>query len=250
MRLLIVALGLVFTHSAFASDECKSVWVYKPFKTCATDANGLDLSKPGEATTFNLKSGWLSGGRDQGKVCQDVASAFNDLNRSKGLHATLKIPTPVGEESENHIVQQEYRYACELEVRKFDFKTAPNPVCGVEDKFSYQVGGSAANLVGQDLNCLSCENLNDKAPELMVKCLHDSIANIIEPRAIELRDSDLSAVSAQVKRLLDLSRQVQVPGLTTTDELSFFTNYLNKHPAQNEPQGGGWGGRGTAPTLQ
>jgi hypothetical protein len=250
MKYLILLLPLL-SQSTFAADECASAWVYYPFKTCESAAHGLDLSQPGtNPATLVQKSDWLSGGKDQRQVCSNVAAAFNRDNLKNGLHAEAAQPTPVGEQSENRIIQQQYQYACELTVKTYPFKTAATPDCGVEDKVSYQVGGSSRDLTGANISCLSCDNLSDSKPAATVQCLRQNVEKIVEPKAIELRDSDLSAISARMAKLLKLSQQVPIENLATTDQLSFFVDFIEKHPPQKEPSSGGGGGFGTRPTLQ
>lgn len=241
---------LIASSSAFAADQCASVWVYRAFKSCANPANGLDMTRPeGSATKIKLASGWLSGGKKQEQVCSDVAGSFNQKNLGEGLFATVANPTPVGEESADRILMQEYRYTCQLSVQKYPFKTTAAPVCGSEEKLSYQVGGSPDAIQGSQISCLSCDNLGDQPPTALVDCLKNSITTIVEPKAIDLRDSDLNAISKQVTHLLSINQSSPIANLKTTDQLRFFTDYLTQHPVQNEP-GGGWGGLGNKPTQQ
>lgn len=241
---------LLASSSAFAADECASVWVYRAFKTCANPANGLDTSRPeGAPTKINLASAWLSGGKNQEEVCSDVAENFSRKNQAEGLLATVAKPTPVSEESANRVLTQEYRYTCQLNVQKYPFKMAAAPACGLEEKISYQVGGSTNGIQGTQISCLSCDNLGSQPPTAMVDCLKNNITTIVEPKAIDLRDSDLSAISKQVARILSLNQSSPIANLRSTDEQRFFTDYLTRHPVQNEPSGGS-GGLGSKPTLQ
>lgn len=231
MKYLIFALISIPFQSLAGANECKSVWVFTAFKTCAAAANGLDLSQPGPtAMPIKINSEWLSGGQSQEKVCADVRDKFNAGNLEKGLRAETARPTPSGEKSEDRLVQQQYQYVCDLNVKQYPFKSAASAACGAEDKISYQNGGPAP--LGQSVSCLSCDHLSASKPSVMVNCLRENIEKIVQPKAIELRDTDLQALSAQASRMIKLSRQVPIENLQTTDQLSFFTDFIEKHPAQ------------------
>src|ERR1035437_5413930 len=122
---------LFWSLNSFAQEECSSLWVYKAYKTCENAANGLNTNIPAEsAITMRIWSEWMNGGKDQSEVCSKVRDSFNAANLSERSMAELTRPAPVNEESENQIVRQVYRYQCELNVKKFPFRSAANPACG------------------------------------------------------------------------------------------------------------------------
>jgi len=247
MKHALFFLILLWSAHIFA-DECASIWVYKAYNTCANPANGLDLTQPGTNLTQQKHwSKWLSGGRDQGDVCKDLRDHFNTDNLGGGLHAEVAL-TPTNEESENRVIMQKYRYQCELSVQKYPFKTAQNAACGSEDKYSYKIGGGGNGIPGQ-ASCLSCENLNVAKPEALVDCLHQNIANVIEPKAVELRATDTQAVAKQVAKILNLNKHATIQNLQTTDQLQFFVDFLDKNPVNHDGSGGS-GPIGTRPILQ
>jgi hypothetical protein len=248
MKFLATAL-LLFSARAFAEPTCSSVWVYKPYVSCAIPANGLDLSQPGVGGRFQREwSAWLPGGRNQNDVCMEIRDRFNKDNLTEGLHADLAGPKPLGEETENRLVIQEYRYQCRLTVLKFPFKSAPNPACGSEDHYAYKIGGSAAEVPGQ-ASCLSCDQVTDQAPDVIVNCLRQNITDIIEPKAVELRSSDIESVSNRVVQVLNLSKLIPIKNLTSTEQLSFFADFLQKYPP-TQNQNGTSGGMKQQPSLQ
>jgi hypothetical protein len=226
-----VLLSLLVSLQASAQSTCSTVWVYKPFKTCTSPLNGPDASKPGEALgTRLLWSDWVEGGQDQTALCTQAVAAFNEENKNLGLEARLEKPTPSGEEHRDaglRVIQ--YRYACETSVSRFPFKNIASAACGTEDRWASQVGGSAQNLPGV-AQCLSCDEFTKNTPEAMARCLRDNIVNVIEPRAIELRDSDRKAVAEQVRKVLSIGRALPIEGLKSVDELTPLTQFLANEP--------------------
>ncbi|MGZ3722330.1 MAG: hypothetical protein ACXVA9_05340 [Bdellovibrionales bacterium] len=247
----LILLFAFWNSGAFATDQCSSVWIFKPYKTCASPAHGLNMSNAGPIVgTLGPWSDFGPGGRSQEAVCDQVVKDYNDQpdNKMAGRGATLKHPTPIGEESKDMIITQQYRYKCEIQIRTYPFNIKASPACGTEDKISYQVGGSSSGIVGEGKTCLSCDNFSDQPPEAMVECLRKNIETVITPKAIELRDSDLSAVSRQISRLLKLNQQVPIKNLQTVDQLSPLSEFVSNHPVQENQNGSG--GLGTKPTLQ
>lgn len=116
-----------------------------------------------------------------------------------------------------------YSYLCGLTVTKYPGKVASSPVCGQEEKWSYQVEG--AKPAGA--SCLSCDQLQAAAPEAMVECLKTSITQIIQPKAIDLRDSDIAAVKAQAKRMLKINKDYRpISNLQSPKDLSVFIDFV------------------------
>lgn len=216
----------IWCAHALAMDECPSVWVYRAYSTCANAANGLDTSKPASSSvTIGLWSAWMMGGADQQKVCSDMRDKINRQNETQHSLASLTSATPVQEITKQHLLVTKYKYQCEFEIKKYPFKVAVNSACGLQDMYTYKIGGELKDIPGQG-TCLSCDNMVSGTPEQVVDCLHNNIENIITPKAIELRDSDINEVVAQVKKLLALSQHIPITNLQSDAQLTFFSDFI------------------------
>lgn len=223
---------VMWTASALAEPTCSSVWIFKAWKTCAVAANGLNTSAtPIPAGNLNISSDWVRGGSNQERICQSLEAKFNQQNLSVGKLAALTQLHPVSEEKrENMRIYVEYKYTCQVSIAQYPFNNKAAQACGEEEKLSYQVGGNPDAIAGT-ASCLSCDNLS--SPEGKVRCLKASISNVIEPKAIDLRDTDLKAVSTQIKELLTIGNHLKINGLNNDlKTLSLFTNFIEKNPPQ------------------
>jgi hypothetical protein len=129
----------------------------------------------------------------------------------------------------NALGEVKYKYWCHVTIQKFPILVKSSPACGMSETYSYQVGGDGSEIEGQK-SCLSCDDVN--VPEAKVACLKASLKNVIEPRAVDLRDSDLVAVDAQMASVLNVNRFRPIQGLhDDMATLSDFANFVNAHSA-------------------
>ncbi len=219
-----LAVATCWSMHAMAEEACSSVWIYQAYKSCANAANGLDGSKAGVSQgTIDRPSSWLKGGADQAAVCMSVRNSFNAENHSKGFDAELVQATPVGENTKKDLFTTRYQYACRLAVSSFSFKAKASAACGVEEKWSYASLEAKAQIPGQPI-CLSCEGYVTSADT--VQCLKRNIEQVINTRAVELRDSDIKAVATQIQKMIELNKNFPVEELNNIETQQLFIGVL------------------------
>lgn len=235
MKSFLIA-SVLWTVAAQAQSpvECSTMWIFKPWKSCAIAAHGPDKSAtPVNAGTVDLNSDYMGGGANQRKVCQDLEDSFNQQNAVHGKVGTLTQATPVKEKKqENARIYVEYRYTCRIAIAQYPFVSKASRACGEEDTVTYKVGGTREGISG-DAYCLSCDEYND--PKTKAACLKMMITDVIEPKiqGVDLRESDIKAVSDAVKSLMDMARIVNIPGLSNdVKTFTLFKNFLDKSSAQ------------------
>lgn len=203
------------------------MWIFKANKVCSHVSHGPDTSQTPVVKLGGEWSKWVRGGKDQLEICRNVRDGYNARALSSGAIAELNQPTPVEEQKQkDQFGQVTYAYKCELKISTYPGKVAASPACGQEEKWSYQIQGQAP----AGANCLSCDNLQSSIPEVMVNCLKKNISEVILPKAIDLRDSDVTAVKAQVKRLLKINKDYRpIANLQSSQELNFFIDFVEQN---------------------
>lgn len=229
-----LAASVLWTVSASANPVCSTIWVYKPWKTCAHAANGLDTSAtPVNAGQVDLKSEWVGGGADQQKICSDLEGSFNRQNNGNGQVGRLTKSTPVWEERrDNNRVYVQYKYTCRIAVSQYPPLKKAAAVCGEEENYTYKTGGTSAGIQG-DAECLSCDMYND--PGSKSDCLKWMIENILDKKVqgVDVRESDTKAVSKAVKEILDMAKSIKIEGVSNNIKtFGLFTRFVEANPAQ------------------
>lgn len=229
---LIASVLWTVSAQAQAQGECSTMWIYKPWKSCAIAAHGPDKSAPAvNVGTVDWDSGYMGGGANQRKVCQDLENLFNKRHADHGKVGTLTQATPVSEKKkENARIYVEYNYTCRISVAQYPFVSKASRACGEEDAVTYKVGGTKESIAG-DAYCLSCDEYSD--PKSKVSCLKTMITEVIEPKiqGVDLRESDVKAVAQSVKALMDMARVVNIPGLSNdVKTFTLFHSFLEKNP--------------------
>jgi hypothetical protein len=206
-------LSLIFAANARAAESCSSLWIYQPYKTCQTKANGLDTSR-GELVipAKSESSDWRPGGSNQQAECDKIARRFDS---DAEQYATRGVGKPTGEEQQKPVGVALYKYHCQIEAYKYPFATGPNKACGVEEDtwHSEDLGKSLSTLPGQPI-CLSCDNMQDAKGRLA--CLKNNIEQVIVQKKVSLRRPQLEAVLASVRSLIDM--QNAFPKTFSVDE--------------------------------
>lgn len=189
MKSLLVLLTML-SVSAQAQSVCSSIWIFRGDGACATK---VEL----------VESPSYTGGAEQHGVCASIEAQV----RARGgvRAANLTQPTPVSERQKGKGVVT-YKYTCSVAVK----------TCALSDKLSSQVGGAAP----AGATCLSCEGI--ASPSDKAACLENSIRNVIQARAVEVRDSDIAAVKAEVAKVLKLSKHISL----SMDTLTLFTDFV------------------------
>lgn len=227
MKYFLVA-PLLWSFWVQAQEHCPSVWVFKANKTCSDLSHGLDFDHPKESFIQHEWSNPQKGGRDQLQVCLQVRNRFNQQYASKGWNAELAQGQPVDERHDKDVIGQvTYKYLCKLSVKSYEGKVASSPVCGQEDKWSYKVGGDQP----EGASCLSCDD--KQTPKETVNCLKNHIAQIIQPKAIDLRDEDLAAVAQQSRRMLKINKSAPIEGLQKTEDIEVIVDFIDSIPSGN-----------------
>jgi hypothetical protein len=191
---MILSIMVAWTAQSFADQGCKTIWVYHPYKTCALQENGMDMSQPqGEPTHQVIASGWHGG--HEGNICGKVATDFNNVNLGQFAEPEASQPPP--DTRKNGGVYVEYNHACHLTITKYPVNLKQNVKCGSEDSFAYSEIKSSTQGAS---SCLSCDNLDSAALTQKVACLKSNIKNLdaIKASNVSIREEDMAQLKAQV----------------------------------------------------
>lgn len=220
----IVALSIVCLASAPAlAQTCNSLWVYQPFKSCATSANGPDLSQGTVVNTIQAETGWVKGGSNQTDQCNKVAAAHNETDAHRVIRATA---TPNGEDSRRQTWDVSYNYKCTVTKTAYPFKTAPNAACGTESKWAAEdIGKSLQGLNGTPI-CLSCDNVQDVKARLA--CLKVTVDQVIASKDVAIRAEQLKAVVDSIDKTQAVDKVKNVLGIDETVQLSELKEKVTK----------------------
>ena len=216
MKFLYVLLTIASVR-AFAAEECKSVWIFKPYAACQKVENGPDR-RTGQlvASPAGGHREVRGGGHNQTEFCNIMIAEtiaglknarpgfiFEDRNRRSSDSSKNDFGTPV------------YTYRCDYDI--YAFSPLPTgPACGPDNsaKFSHHVGGSSKDLAGV-AQCLSCDNLEYQNE--IVACLTGVRDNLEAIRSdVPLRDTDTKAILATIESLMRV--EAQVPTMKFTDK--------------------------------
>jgi len=185
-------------------------------------------SPTGKPFEIDVQTEKVPGKREQITLCEQTRAKFNVTNANHGKVATSSQVVPSKEWKGKEFGVQLYRYTCTLKVSEYAFASKQSPDCGVEEKWSSQVGGTSENIPGQ-ARCLSCDSLAQSGtPEQLLACLRTGLEQIVmvDPRPIELRDEDLAAVAQNLRRVKKLSESTPVRGLQSMQDLEFYNKFL------------------------
>lgn len=233
MKTLAVVLSF-WAFSVHAADECKSVWAYKPYKTCSDARNGLDLSKAtptGETKVLPTQP--LQGGEGSARQEADCARIAKTLQIKMPQFGVLAENTAISEgtPSKDMVGRVTYVYQCTFRMMQAPFKTR-GEACGEEDKYSYQSQGTSVALEGK-AHCLSCDagKLNRTQLTACLKKSQDILAEAGD--SIPLRKEDRQAVLARVELLLKLEKQNETLSVEELGKMVDLKDQLQKGiPAQ------------------
>lgn len=212
----IIALSLVNLASVPAlAQTCNSLWVYKPYVSCASPANGPDMSqaKPfGPAKADD--TGWIGGGSNPTDACNALAARVNRTDSSRVL---VGQGSPTKEESDkNWKGEVRYKYHCQVQVLEAPYANKPNKACGVESKWAAEdIGKSLAGLPGEPI-CLSCDN--EQTVPGRLACLKVTVDQVIVNKEVAVRAEQLKAVETSIDRALQ-SKQAGIDETVTLNEL-------------------------------
>lgn len=228
MKFFLAVSTILFVGAQAQAQECKSVWIYQPFKSCQAAGNELDMSS-GLTTVDNkaFDNGPMGGGNNPTRACNELAARFNSTTAS---HKDVATATTNGESTDrswNGDVK--YTYHCRITVKRYSYKTAPNKQCGVEDTWSTEdVNKSLEGLKGTPI-CLSCDNVNTAKDRLA--CLKDNIENVLgtSPAKVRVRPSEVDAVKANVDGLVRLqSKFANTFDINEANKLSELQDKIEK----------------------
>ena len=215
----LLTLSILWTFQARAQSACGSIWIFKANNTCAHPSHGVDKSKPTTTVLKDEESGFGSGQKHQDILCAKIRDRYNAANPN--TNAALAQPTPVAEKKEKVAGFPAYNYWCRLSITSFENATKASPACGTAEKWSYQVEGERP----AGANCLSCDDVANAKVGQTAKCLVENIRQIIEPKAVELRDQDLAAVKAQAAKVVRLNKATDTLGM---EELNVLINFVEQ----------------------
>lgn len=225
LKLLLVLLTLWSVQGI--AQTCSTVWVYKPYLSCGQGA-GPDTSAPATYIGYReLPSAKLEGAQDEPGICRDLMAAFNNdpQNRAAGLAARLYLPDPVKREPyyPNGLkIHVKWTYWCAVTVEQFPIAQQASSACGSEERYSYFQG----NKPQDNATCLSCDEYDkDEDISHMVSCLQNNINDVINTRAVELRDRDLRIVAKKVRALQKENCGKSIPGMGSLDTLTTFSDF-------------------------
>lgn len=236
MKYFLAAFAICTVSAAAQAQTCSTVWVFKPWKSCAHASHGIDLSSPTGAPTVTTEWSPWYGGPDkptQEEICTRVMNKYNAAVKSSGRVANLTQPHPVRErDKKNFGAYVEYTYECSLTVTQYATVNKASKACGEKDQIAYETGDKKRESIPGTPYCLSCDGIRN--PSEKVACLKSMINDIIEPKAIDIRDPDLKVVAKAVSALVQMSKSVPIKGLNDdVDTFSLFTSFLEKNPPGN-----------------
>lgn len=221
---LLLGLLTVWSVQGFAQNTCSSVWVYKPYEVCQA-AGSPDLSVAGQFVRYEeLNTGKLEGAQDELGLCQMLLADFNGQqgNRAAGLVATLTSPGPVRNVEHGKIGRIKHTYYCGVNVNQHPVVKAASASCGSSERYSYQIGGAAPQ---DNAQCLSCDSLDGANINDLTVCLQNNIRDIINTRAVELREGDLAPVRQKVRQIQKINCTNPVASLQSLDQISLFMDF-------------------------
>lgn len=214
MKTLAVVLSL-WAFSVHAADECKSVWVYKPYKTCSDARNGLDLSKAtptGETKVLSTPA--LQGGPRAEAECDRIGKTLEIKMPDFGVLAERSSISD-GKSTKDLLGNVTYVYQCSFRMMKAPFKTS-GEACGVEDNYAYQSRGTNVALAA-NAHCLSCDSATKSRADL-TSCLIKTQAILTEAgNSVPLRKEENQAILNRVNAILKLEKSM--PQLSVDDQV-------------------------------
>lgn len=228
-RLLMISLAS-FSLVAIAEPQCSSVWAYKPWKECVAKPN-LNASGSDPQTIDMPDYGRDGGGAGHGEaMCQTAANDFNAKNQSNGLHVVeAQFLSSNAHRSGTFNEKVEYGYNCKLFIKRFPITYLPDRSCGTKETWSYDNSHSLSEIPG-DVTCLSCDTFaQGGSASTLAACLKKNITEIVEPKAVDLRQDDLKAMLTNVNKVLNI--QQLRPFLSPDDEI-FFASWSKKTAAE------------------
>lgn len=189
------------------SNECSSIWVFNPTLICANPINGFNLAGPaipvpGRERIALVVPGYRTGRQDQPALCRGIVDAYNAQNAATGTQAAWDEMPPLST-SNGSQVNTAYQYTCFARLFQFPVIVRRSAACGaLPNVWATQIGGPRPpEDYGLNTKCLSCDGYVGRDLSQMVACLQDSLTQIVLPRAVEIRDSDVAALKAQIARL-------------------------------------------------
>ena len=203
MKTLAVLLSL-WAFQVHAADECKTVWVYKPYKTCSDPKNGLDLAKATPTgDTKVLNSDPVKGGPHAQAACTAKAKSLEVKLADYAI--TAEVQSIADGISSRDITQHvTYVYPCTFRLMKVPYKTR-GEACGFEDKYSSQTQGTSVALEGR-AHCLSCDN-GQKTRKELVTCLKET-QNIwadVMASGVQVRKDEINVIMSRLDLLVKTS---------------------------------------------
>lgn len=229
--LVLFTLWSVSAQAHAQGNTCSSVWVYKPYLTCAQGA-GPNLAAGGVFVAYQeLPSAWIRGGADdQAALCAEVVNHYNEdqLTRNAGFNAVLTQATPVREDDKKRIDGTYYKYFCGVNISRYPVNTAaPAAQCGTELKWKAQspAQGMPANA---EVRCMTCDHL-DTSPDMnqLVNCMYANIAEVIEAKDTYFGNADLAPFKAKIQTLMQIHQSSPIESLNQFNVRSAFEKYKN-----------------------
>lgn len=237
---LLAGLFMFFAVQALA-DSCDSVWVYRPYLTCNTPANGPDTDQPAEATeTVEIRTEYIDrlAGDQQEQTCRDLTASRNAGGVKMGIFYTFLKVDPSGELSTNGPLRSNYKYSyvCVMEKSRYPFKTKSSEGCGFEgEKYSVRTQGTSGEIqrLGKG-SCLTCDpQLALNSPnvgKVTADCLRNNITTIVNnpENSSELRPEDIAKLKNRVQDMIDANKNSASRFIDFQTNM-IFTQFLSHH---------------------
>ena len=188
-----------------------------------------------------IKSPVYNGGQDQTVVCAAAQEKFNQEQGSTGLQASLVIPhgqkyampnpalelhkeaNPVAKNKKDR--KDTYQYACKVEIYKFLPAMKQSKFCGVSEGLPVAVTSQKrpADLNGE-LQCLTCDGLENAANKGYAACLQRSIQTVNE--GVSFGEGQVDVLAARVRNLISVNTALPANAQLTTGEVLNLNQFV------------------------